>query len=376
VEYIFYIFGAGLILATAMPLIKADAWWIRVFDFPRLQILILAAATSIVFLLLVGLIDKVAIVFVVLLGLCVVFQFYMMFPYTRLSRVQVEDHKRTDPENFLSVLFANVLMDNRESAGLKEQIEQLDPDVILLAETDNWWQLEMDYLEKQRPHTLKYPQDNTYGLLLYSRFELIDAEINFLIQSDIPSFHGRLRLRSGRLVEFRCLHPRPPVPAEDSRSTPRDAEILIVGRENRDNSLPFVVFGDLNDVAWSRTNYLFQNVTGLLDPRIGRGFYHTFHAGIPLFRFPLDHLFHSNHFRLVDFRRLEYFGSDHFPVYIKLSLETDAITTQEELTPTEEELAEAEEKMAFVHEPPDVREADPVVIPGFGDDAAVDSSHT
>jgi endonuclease/exonuclease/phosphatase (EEP) superfamily protein YafD len=101
----------------------------------------------------------------------------------------------------------------------------------------------------------------------------------------------------------------------------------------------------LNDVAWSRTNYLFQNISGLLDPRIGRGFYHTFHAKLPLIRFPLDHFFHSNHFRLVDFRRLDYFGSDHFPVYIKLSYEPEAEIEQEELTATESEKTEAREKI-------------------------------
>jgi endonuclease/exonuclease/phosphatase (EEP) superfamily protein YafD len=103
--------------------------------------------------------------------------------------------------------------------------------------------------------------------------------------------------------------------------------------------------GDLNDVAWSRTNYLFQDISGLLDPRVGRGFYHTFHAEHPLFRVPLDHFFHSNHFRLVDFRRLGYFGSDHFPVYLKLSYEADAEADQHELTADPSQKEEAREKI-------------------------------
>ena len=105
------------------------------------------------------------------------------------------------------------------------------------------------------------------------------------------------------------------------------------------------MLGDLNDVAWSRTNYLFQDISGLLDPRIGRGFYHTFHAKVPLLRFPLDHFFHSNHFRLVDFRRLGYFGSDHFPVYIRLSYEPDAERVQEQLSASKSEKEEADEKI-------------------------------
>ncbi len=352
---VLYIIAFVLVVATLLPIVKADAWWIRIFDFPRLQILFLAVLVFAAFPFLVGYTELIQIIFLAGLTFTIAFQAFMMFPYTPFAAVQVEKSRKADPDRMLSILFANVLMENRKSEGLKQQIEETDPDMILLAEPDDWWENEMSHLEESHPFTVKFAQDNTYGLLLYSRLKLIDAEIKFLVQDDIPSFHGHVELRSGERVAFRCIHPRPPVPMEDTRSTPRDAEIMIIGKENRDLDVPFVVFGDLNDVAWSRTNYLFQNYSGLLDPRVGRGFYHTFHAGIALLRFPLDHIFHSNHFRLVEFRRLDHYGSDHFPVFTKLSLEPSAVHTQEELEPTAEEIIEAEEKMAFADEPAHIR---------------------
>jgi endonuclease/exonuclease/phosphatase (EEP) superfamily protein YafD len=215
----------------------------------------------------------------------------------------------------------------------------------LTAETDKWWREQLKEFDRTHPYVVARPQDNSYGILLQSRLELINPQVKFLVQDDIPSIHARVKLRSGKEVELRGLHPRPPVPEEYGRATERDAELLIVGKEVKGKKDPIIVLGDLNDVAWSRTNNLFQDISGLLDPRIGRGFYHTFHAKYPFIRFPLDHFFHSNHFRLVALRRLPYFGSDHFPVYIELSYEPDAKNQQEELHADESQKKEAEKKI-------------------------------
>lgn len=344
----FWIIGIIGIAATAIPLSKSDRWWVRVFDFPRLQILavlglaVLGISVTATFngastpeWLLVGLLLS-----------SLVYQSYMMFPYTPLARKQVEQSSASRSDSTISLLFSNVLTQNHKFAGLLQSIRDSDPDIVLTVETDTWWGDKLSVLEKSYKYTILQPQENEYGMLLYSKLPLSNASVKFLIDDDIPSIHATAELPSGHQVELRCIHPRPPFPTEDATAIDRDAEVLIVGREIKDHVTgPAIVFGDLNDVAWSRTNYLFQNISGLLDPRVGRGFYNTFHAFYPLIRFPLDHFFHSNHFRLVDFKRLPYFGSDHFPVYIKLSIEGDAPVQQEELDADAEEQQEAREKI-------------------------------
>ena len=120
---------------------------------------------------------------------------------------------------------------------------------------------------------------------------------------------------------------------------------MIVGKEIGDDPAdePTIVSGDLNDVAWSHTTRLFLRLSGLLDPRVGRGFYNSFHAQHWFIRFPLDHFFHSNDFRLVELRRLEEVGSDHFPMLLELSYEPHGRAGQPEQEEQADDREEAEE---------------------------------
>ncbi len=315
--------GAAMIVATAVPLVRKKDWWIRIFDFPRLQILVIAAATLFVFLLLVEDWSAWHAAFALLLVLSVAYQAYMMYPYTFLARQKVRRASTRHVQRTIALVFANVLMTNRDSDELLAIIREEDPDIVLAVETDGWWERELDVLAETHPHVVRQPQNNTYGMLLYSRLELVKPKVEFLIEADVPSIHALVKLRDGTLVELHCLHPRPPAPQEAEDAKPRDAELILVARSLRGRDVPAIVLGDLNDVAWSRTSYEFQDISGLLDPRVGRGFYHTFHARYPVLRYPLDHCFHTKHFRLVRFKRLRKFGSDHFPVGIELSHEPE-----------------------------------------------------
>ncbi len=337
--------GVLLVVATALPLSKSDRWWIRSFDFPRAQIAL--AIVAVIFGLAAtgprGVLGHGLLIALVAAGL---YQTRMMWPYMPWARQQVQGSRRSaDPASSLRLLTANVLMTNREAPRLLRIVREADADVILVVETDDWWRSQLADLGRTHPYTVLRPQGNTYGMLLYSRLELIDARVEFLVQDDIPSIHATVRLRSGVRVALHCLHPRPPFPTEDDSSTERDAELLQVGRRVKQHDAPVIVMGDLNDVAWSRTNNLFQDISGLLDPRIGRGFFNTFHAQIPVLRFPLDHFFHSNHFRLIAFKRLPRFGSDHFPVFIALSHEPQAPAEQPRLQADASQQREADEKI-------------------------------
>jgi len=341
--------GIAGLLATLLPLLRQTIWWIRVCDFPRLQI---GAA-----LLLSGLLLALPggphwlahpQIVQAILGAAMLYQATRIWPYTPWHRKQVQNSQRppNDP-NHLSLLVTNVLMYNRTAAGSLAVIQQCQPDIVLAVETDEWWLSQLAGLSRDYPHTCHAPLPNTYGMLVFSRLPLLRKEMRFILDPEVPSFHGRVRLPSGVEANLHFVHPKPPAPQESKTSTRRDAELLLVGRAIQAHDGPVIVAGDLNDVAWSHTSELFRRLARLLDPRVGRGLLPTFHAEHRLLRWPLDHVFHSAHFRVQRIERLPYIGSDHFPIFIRLSYEPQGWQEQESglEAPDAEDRLEAREKI-------------------------------
>lgn len=260
-----------------------------------------------------------------------------IFRYTPLHKKQVHSFKGDDPGKTISLLISNVLQTNREVHRLINRVKKYDPDILLTLETNKWWENKLNALEDRMPYSLKKPLENLYGMHLYSKLELIEPKIKYRIKEKIPSFEMQVKLNKEDKIQLYCMHPKPPFPTESETSLYRDAELLLVGKIVEKKKLPTIVAGDFNDVAWSNTTSLFQRVSELLDPRIGRGFFNSFHAKYPFLRFPLDHVFHSSHFKLVQMKRLKGIGSDHFPIFVQLHLEQAHQVDQNEPDADEEE---------------------------------------
>ncbi|HEV2148503.1 MAG TPA: endonuclease/exonuclease/phosphatase family protein [Longimicrobiaceae bacterium] len=309
-----------LVVLTLLPLSRCEAWWVRGLDFPRLQLAGLAVALLAVELAVLDCSQAAAWGVLGTTLASLLYQASWILPYTPFFPKEVAAAAEADPGSSLRILAVNVLTPNRNAEGLLEMVRRSRPDVLVAVETDGWWERRLDALEPEYPHVMRCPLENLYGMHVYSRLPLEDARIQFLVQDDIPSMHAVAVLPSGRRVRMHFLHPAPPSPTENPESSERDAELIVVGKSVAEARLPVVVTGDLNDVAWSATTRLFRKVSGLLDPRVGRGMFNTFHAEYPFLRWPLDHVFHSRHFTLARLERLPAFGSDHFPILVDLVL--------------------------------------------------------
>jgi endonuclease/exonuclease/phosphatase (EEP) superfamily protein YafD len=344
-QNVLYYSGLFIILASLIPLIRHDYWIFRVFEYPRLQKLTLNVFILVLYVILFPLQSVADFTLIVLLSLNLVYLSWQIFPFTFLAKKQIVQSTRPVGKHNIQLLIANVFQDNKKYADYHQLIKSCSPDVVLMVETNQWWQDKMDSIGAEYPHQIKIPLENTYGMLLYSRLELVDGSVKYLVEDDIPSIETEVKLPSGELVKLFCLHPRPPVPQESPQSTERDKEILLVAKKAKESKFPAIVIGDLNDVAWSYTTELFSKISELLDPRKGRGFFNSFNAKYFFLRFPLDHVFCSADFTLTSIKRMNSCGSDHFPMCINLQYDRSSIAKNDIPEADQEDLELFREKV-------------------------------
>ncbi|MBT0587101.1 endonuclease/exonuclease/phosphatase family protein [Alteromonas sp. SM 2104] len=306
---------------TLLPLVPNNHWVFRVWEFPRVQIIVLAIFGFVLLVVFASEFTQsewIAQLIAVFAVAC--FQSYWILPYTQLYKSEVARHHAVAGDETLTILTANVLMTNRNAQGLIRHVKVNRPDILVTLESNQWWQDQLDPVLTDYPHRVSIPLDNLYGMHVYSRLALHDVVVSERVKEGIPSVKCGVSLPSGAHVKCFFVHPEPPSPTEAPTAAPRDCELMRVADEAIDITQPVIVTGDLNDVAWSPTTREFQRRSGLFDPRVGRGFFNTFHAQHGWARWPLDHIFVSREFALVSLQRLDEFGSDHFPLLTTLKL--------------------------------------------------------
>jgi endonuclease/exonuclease/phosphatase (EEP) superfamily protein YafD len=344
IQITLWILSGIIILFSLIPLIRKDHWTFRVFEFPRTQKWVINVAIAITYVLVIGISSTTDWLLISLLTANFFYLTYQIYPYLPISPKQIQSAKKGQDAD-IKLLISNVYQYNRKFDKLNTLVHEIDADLVIMVETDKWWkEKSLEGFGEKYEYQILEDQEDTYGMLIFSKLPLINTKVRHLIKKEIPSVVTDIILRDERKIKLFAIHPEPPVPSENPYSTDRDAEILLVGKEAANEEMPVIVAGDLNDVAWSYTSTLFQRISGLLDPRRGRGFYSSFHAKHPLFRWPLDHIFCSGHFRVHSIRRLRGIGSDHFPITIDLHL--DAVDDDsEELEVDNEDKKVADEKI-------------------------------
>jgi len=329
------------LIAALLPFVSSGAWWIRLFDFPRMQFAMLltfpAAAVGLHWWLRGFRTEHAWLLGVV--GIIGMWQLSHVLPYTNLWQKELADAGVSEQPD-LHVMVANLKIENERYDEVIKELRKQDADLVLLIEVDKRWDAALEPISSDYPFAERVIRDEGLGMMLLSKLAMRDVEVKHLVEKRRASIFATLELTDGDTVRFVGVHPTPPGLDDDTGSDNRggerrdsrvrDAELVLVAREVAEHTeQKWIVTGDFNDVAWSHTTRLFKRLSGLRDPRVGRKLLDTYNAEHTLIRFPIDHVFMSDGFTVHGLQRIRMPGSDHFAISVRVNVPSQAKTTPE-----------------------------------------------
>lgn len=327
--YIYYAFTLILVISSLLPLIQNQFWFFRIFDFAKVQIMILQVILFVVGFFIV-LPQKIFLTIQLVLIACIIYEIALLYKYTPLYKLPKVSKSNRASES-IDIISANVFQFNTEFQNFIQLIEQEKPDIFITMESNQAWDDAMKVLEKTYPHFVKVPLENTYGIHLYSLHPFTKQKVHYFIAEDIPSIQVTLKTKNGISYDVFAVHPPPPSPTEEATSKERDGELLAVAKKIREDQRIGVVIGDFNNVAWGKSSVLFRKTSEMIDPRIGRGLISTFHAKYKLLRFPIDQMYHDTSIFVEEIKALPNIGSDHLPLYCKFYIDPKNDAQEDEI---------------------------------------------
>ena len=320
------------LLVTLLPFLSSGKWYIRWWDFPRLQIAVLLLLLAIIWIVDIvwfrdgsGLSEPMT--WVVLLFAGFIWQSSHIVPFSLVYSKEVPD-SATQNNNAIRFMVANIDYENVETTDqVSQELEDIDADILLLVETNEKWMESLQALRSNYSHHYEHVHGEGLGLSLWSKFPILAQEKRRLVSERRVSLWTEIEYLPGHRFHFIGVHPTPPGLMDSTGDTRRDsrvrdAELVMIAKEIAEKkNQSWVVAGDFNDVAWSHTTRLFKRISGLSDPRIGRSFMGTYIAQYPPCRCPIDHVFLSDGFSVSSLSRARISGSDHFAVIADVTFE-------------------------------------------------------
>jgi len=222
----------------------------------------------------------------------------------------------TNTKLALKILLANVYFDNHQTLALETLVTQENPDLVILQEAHKAQIEMMDALEERYPFSFRPPQNNPFGLALWSKYSFENPQFLLLADAELPSLKGSLKI-SGHTLNLFTTHLSSPIrkPAIHRNRQLKALGKYLQGKEN------YLVLGDFNTSMWSPYYKAFEKETGLKNCRKGFGILPSWPAQIPSWaRIPIDQCLVSQSLDIQSMHVGTAIGSDHLPLLIEVSL--------------------------------------------------------
>lgn len=299
---------------TAVAAFEGLWWWPYLVAQFRIQIALGALAFALV--LAVSRRTRSAAVLCLVFALCNATYFMPAF-FPNGNHPQTVGAK-THP---LSVLMLNVNNKNERFVDAIKYVESVNPDVLVVSELTPDWETAFAQM-----HGFKYswtvPRLDTYGIAVYSKKKMLNPRTEYYGKSGHPSIVCQLDTLPKPVT---LLHTHVQGPIKLPHYEWQKEQFKIMTAEASKLPKPLILTGDMNSTPWTHMLAGLARKSELLDTRNGFGLQLSWPAPMiwrktPLVLLPIDHCFVSEEFVVRDRDVGPFFGSDHYPVLVSLSL--------------------------------------------------------
>jgi endonuclease/exonuclease/phosphatase (EEP) superfamily protein YafD len=272
--------------------------------------LIIASAVCLVLL-----IWQRRIVLIVPLVLAVLYFSWQMVPLYLPVDSRLDDSKNI---NFteVTILHANVNYVNDNYNKLLNLIDDREPDIITLNESNDKWLAAINNGFGERyPYKIELPSENYQGVAILSKLPIKNEAIYYFSDEDSPLIKAQLVDHN---ITLYLIHTLSPINARWKGL--RDQLIQALGVMAADTDGSIIAVGDFNSTVHQSTFRRFLRRSKLIDGRLGFGWKPSWMYGTPL-AVAIDHLlYRGDNIEITDFQVGPKIGSDHRPIVVDLQL--------------------------------------------------------
>jgi endonuclease/exonuclease/phosphatase (EEP) superfamily protein YafD len=215
--------------------------------------------------------------------------------------------------NPIRLMLANVNNSSGNPETVNLAIQSIKPDILVLEEVNAHWLLKLNPSLTNYAYSQTEPREDNFGIALYSRFPLTNAQIVFIGDAEVPSVFAEIATPQG-ICAVLATHPPPPGGSELSQL--RNGQLAELPSWTRRTSQPILLAGDLNVTPWNPYFKRLLRNSGLSNSMQGRGIQTSWPTSFPPLRIPLDHCLHSPEIKIVQRTIGPHVGSDHFPLIV------------------------------------------------------------
>ncbi len=219
----------------------------------------------------------------------------------------------------IKILLINVNSPNTNYRAVSDYIQKVSPDILALEEINERWIKELAPLLRSYPNFKEVSQENNFGLGIYSKIPFQDMSVKYFVVDNIPSIVGKF-IWEGQQVSLILSHPMPPGTAEHYLWHNTQLERIGLLKPFLEKNI--ILIGDLNATSWSHPFQKLLKDLNLKDSREGYGLQTTWPSFLPYVGITIDHCLISQDIFVMERTVGPNVGSDHLPVFIKLTLKT------------------------------------------------------